>query len=70
MGLEIVTWRDAYFDLDEEPPRKDCLMQTVGWTERRGRWLKIVSEQSMKGKTKRAVTHVPIENVVKRKKLK
>lgn len=70
--LELVTWRDSHFELEDGPAPKDFLMRTAGWTRRKGRWLVIVSELAPKGsgKVDRGVTRVPIENIVKRKRLR
>lgn len=72
MKLELVTWRDAFHDLDYAKARKDFLVKTVGWTKREGRWLTIINEKQPEGSDPdyRGVTRIPIENVVKRKKLK
>lgn len=70
MSLELVTWRDAYFDKEmSDQPREDFLMKTVGWTSEGPRFLCIVGERGPEG-VKRGVTYVPNENVVKRRKLK
>lgn len=70
MTLELVTWRDAYFEKEvPESPREDFLMKTVGWTTEGPRFLRVVGERGPEG-VKRAVTYIPIENVVKRRRLK
>lgn len=69
MRLQIVTWRDAYFDLEEPgSPRKDYLVKTVGWTKKKGRWLVVHSEKLPDGGW-RAISRVPLENVVERRDL-
>lgn len=70
--IELVTWRDAHHDFDYSEPQKDFLVKTVGWTKVEGRWLTIVQEKQPRGSDPgwRGVTRVPLENVVKRKKLK
>jgi hypothetical protein len=54
--------------MGDAPLKEEYLVKTVGWVKRRGRWLIIESEHTPAGA--RAVTRVPIENVVKRRKLK
>ena len=71
MKLQIVTWRDAYFDTDmPDKPRKDYLVQTAGWVKRRGKFLVVYSEKLPDKEGWRAITHIPIENVVRRRTLK
>ena len=63
-----MTWRDAHFDTDEPAKsREDYLVKTVGWTKKKGRWLVIRSEKLPDGW--RAVSYVPLENVVERRDL-
>jgi hypothetical protein len=70
MRLEIVTWRDAYFDQDvPDKQRKDYLVQTVGWTNRKGRFLRVRGERLPGKEGWRSITNIPIENVVERKEL-
>lgn len=71
--LELVEWRDANFIQDPTgdtawDATEDYINATVGWVEEKGRWLVIVSEITPGGE--RAVTRVPLENVVARKRLK
>jgi len=63
--LEKVTWRDAhsYMDPPEKFP-KDYLCHTVGWVRQEKKFLRIESERTPE--SARAVTRVPLENVVKR----
>jgi len=67
--LELVTWRDAHFDADSMPSG-DYLVKTVGWVDRKGRWLRIRSERLPTGHGWRAKTRVPMVNVVSRKRLR
>jgi len=68
--LELVTWRDAYFDQDTpDKPRKDYLVQTVGWTNTKGRFLRVRSERLPSREGWRAITNIPLANVVERKEL-
>jgi hypothetical protein len=66
--LELVTWRDAHFSINDDNDSEDFLMQTVGWTSIDGRWLRIEGEHGPDGSA-RAVTRVPVENVVERQML-
>lgn len=75
MKLQLVTWRDAHFQREEgagERPPKDYRMKTVGWTKKEGRWLVIRSEKDTdeSGAGWRAITRVPIENVIRRQTLR
>lgn len=71
VGLELVTWRDAYFDQDEPSVRrKDYLVQTVGWTKKTKKFLVVRSEKLPKGDGYRAVSNIPWAMVVKRTRLK
>jgi len=71
MKLQIVTWRDAYFDIDlPDNPRKDYLVQTVGWVKRKGRFLKVHSEKLPSNEGWRGITNIPIETVIQRRTLK
>lgn len=66
--IEWVSWRDAHFEL--EPNRDDgddFIVETVGWASEVGDWLRIESEQTPEGP--RAITRIPIENVVHREPL-
>lgn len=76
--LEVVTWRDAYFDFERsgaEDNRDDYLVETVGWVEvtptedlrSRGQlFLDVVSERLPDEDGDRAVTHVPVAGIVHR----
>jgi len=66
-SLEIVEWRDANFQLSDEEWDGDYICATVGWTQEEEEWLKITSEVTPNGE--RAVTRVPLVNVVNRKPL-
>jgi hypothetical protein len=66
--LELVTWRDAHFSINDDFDEDDYLMQTPGWTSIDGRFLKIEGERQPDGSA-RAVTRVPLENVVRRQVL-
>ena len=69
--LEIVAWRDAHFDLEESSkPRKDYIVQTVGWTSEEEHFLVVRSEKLPKGEGYRAVTRIPHGMVVARARLK
>lgn len=71
MSLEIVTWRDAHFEVDEPAkPRKDFLVKTVGWTKETKRFLLVRSEKLPKGDGFRAVTSIPWDMVQSRTQLK
>lgn len=68
MKIELVYWRDAYFDTDpRDTEPKDYINRTVGWVKDEGRFLRIESERTPDGP--RAVTHVPHENIVRRVEL-
>ena len=67
-SLELVEWRDANFSLDgSDEWDGDYINATVGWTEEDAEWLKITSEVTPGGE--RAVTRVPLVNVLSRKHL-
>jgi hypothetical protein len=63
--LELVTWRDSHFSMNDDHDEDDYLMQTVGWVSIDGRWLRIEGERQPDGSA-RAVTKVPLENVIDR----
>jgi hypothetical protein len=67
-SLELVEWRDAnfYVDVPDDAP-EDYIIATVGWIEEDDTWLKITSELTPDGE--RAVTRVPLVNVVRRRGL-
>lgn len=65
--LELVTWRDAHFEIDPDEWADDFLVETVGWVEQDSRWLIIAGEKTPNGD--RCVTRVPLGMVVKRQKL-
>lgn len=65
--LELVFWRDAFFDaFGTEGAPDDYVVKTVGWVREEGRFLKIVSERLPDGAGERSVTYVPLENVIRR----
>lgn len=66
MRLELVRWRDAHFSIDDnDTDNEDYIMETPGWVREDGRWLRIEGEHGPDGMA-RAVTRVPLENVVAR----
>jgi hypothetical protein len=68
MSIEVVTWRDAHFDVDQRHKvREDYEVRTVGWVKEGPRFLRIVGEKTPDGN--RAVTYVPNECVINRKVL-
>ena len=66
-SLELVLWRDANFFVEDNPFDGDYINATVGWIEEEDKWLKISSELTPDGE--RAVTRVPLVNVVSRRPL-
>ena len=70
MSLELVRWRDAFFEVTEEdkPEDYDFILEVVGWVTEQRRFLKVVSEHG-EGQS-RAVTYIPNCCVVQRIKLK
>ena len=65
-GPVIVTYRDAFFDLDEpDTEREDYLVMVVGWIIDDGlKFLRIGSERLPDGDGYRAITRVPRQCVV------
>jgi hypothetical protein len=64
--IEVITWTDAVFDLDEGESYEDFLVQTVGWVTRdTPKWITVAAELLPDG-THRAVTHTPAVLVEKR----
>jgi len=66
----IVTWRDAYFDFERSggiDERDDYLVETMGWADpsEAGPFLSIVAERLPSEDGERAVTHIPVESVVR-----
>jgi hypothetical protein len=61
--LVMVTWRDAYFDFDQqtaEEPRADYLVHTVGFLVNEGpKFISLAQEVLPDGDGFRAVTHIP-----------
>jgi hypothetical protein len=65
--IEVVTWTDAYFELDEEEPNDEFLVQTVGWVIRETpKWISVASELLPNDDGHRAITHIPAVLVEKR----
>lgn len=67
--IEEVIWRDAH-SADDDPGddwAEDYLVHTVGFTSNQGRWLRIEQEHTPDGP--RAITWVPLENIVRRHRL-
>lgn len=63
-GLVKVTWRDAYFDLDQTDSH-DYIVSTVGWLiDGDDRFLHIAAEKLPDGGW-RAITNVPRECVIR-----
>jgi hypothetical protein len=45
-AVVLVTWRDAYFELDEGPPKPDYLVRTVGWVvDTDDLWIAVAAEE-------------------------
>jgi hypothetical protein len=70
--LVMVTWRDAYFDFDQqgaEEPRADYLVHTVGFLLNEGaKFISLAQEVLPDGDGYRAVTHIPrsiVETIVR-----
>ena len=63
-ALELVVWRDAHFSLDDENSDEDFLVETVGWTEPDGRFLRVESEHLPDDRGARSVTRIPLGMVV------
>jgi hypothetical protein len=66
MALELVTWRDAHFSLDDENSEDDFLVETVGWTSEDGRFLRVEGEHLPDDRGARAVSRIPLGMVVGR----
>jgi hypothetical protein len=65
--IEVITLTDAYFELDEEEPKDEFLVQTVGWVIRETpKWVSVASELLPNDEGHRAVTHIPAVLVEKR----
>lgn len=62
--IELVLWRDSWFDFDESPDTGDYVVGTVGWVRENGRFLRVESEHIPDGA--RAITHIPVESIVTR----
>jgi hypothetical protein len=67
-GPEIVSWRDAHFSFDDDNDSEDFILETVGWVRPDGKFLRIESEHQPEGGA-RAVTRIPIENIIRRQQL-
>jgi len=70
--LVMVTWRDAYFDFDQqgaEDPRSDYLVHTVGFLlSETPKFISLAQEILPDGDGYRAVTHIPrsiVESIVR-----
>jgi hypothetical protein len=71
--IEVVTWRDAYFDTDEPTKiREDYIVRTVGWVREEKHFLAVSAEKLPKGEDPRwrAVTRIPWGMVIKRENLR
>ena len=66
MALELVTWRDAHFSLDDTESDDDFLVETVGWASDDGRFLRVVGENLPDDRGSRCVTRIPYGMVVAR----
>lgn len=64
LPLVAITWTDAWFDFDQaddEEPRGDYLVTTVGFLVRNGpRFISVAQERLPEGDGFRAVTHIPL----------
>jgi hypothetical protein len=65
MKIELVYWRDAYFD-EEDANHDDYVVQTVGFVRETKRFLVIEHEHLPHGSGARGVTHIPHEMVLRR----
>lgn len=68
MRLSKVYWTDAHFDQDDpDKPREKYTVQTVGWVKvkKSSRFLRVKGEKLPGSDGYRAVTSIPIENVIK-----
>jgi hypothetical protein len=62
--LVMVTWTDAWYELEEGPPKADYLVRTVGWVlNTDGVFLTIASEELPGDDGYRAITHIPKSTV-------
>jgi hypothetical protein len=66
MALELVTWRDAHFSLDDTESDEDFLVETVGWASEDGRFLRVEGEHLPDDRGSRSVTRIPLGMVVGR----
>lgn len=66
MALELVTWRDAHFSLDDTEDCEDFLVETVGWVDADGRFLRVEGEHLPEDRGSRCVTRIPLGMVVGR----
>ena len=66
--LELVRWRDAHYSFDgfDDDGEEDYILELVGWTETKGRWLQVESEHLPNDDGARCVTRIPMENVIER----
>jgi hypothetical protein len=59
-AIVLVTWRDAWFTLDEEPPRADYQVRTVGWVvDTDDIWIRVAAEKLPDDDGYRAITSIP-----------
>ena len=66
----IVTWRDAFFELDEGPPRADYHVRTIGWVLQTDEtWITLACEELPDDDGFRAVTHIPVSTVIRVERL-
>jgi hypothetical protein len=69
-AVVAVTWRDAYFDFDEQPLRDDYQVSTVGFVvDMDETWIHLAQERLPDEFGHRAVTHIPRSCVLRIKRL-
>lgn len=67
-ALELVLWRDAYFDIQDGEEREDFVCETVGWVSLSPpHYLRVAGESTPTGD--RSVTHIPLVCVIARMSL-
>lgn len=66
--LELVLWRDAWFDFDQSnDDREDYIVKTVGWVIHEGpHYLSVAQEKLPIDDGWRAVTHIPVAVIIDR----
>jgi hypothetical protein len=64
--IELIRWRDSNFDYDpgEAVAPEDYVIETVGWTEPDGKFLRLDAEHTPDGPRMRM--RIPYENIVAR----